>query len=93
MDVAYLGSVPEEITVFIETTDVTNTLRNVVSLGGDTDTIACIAGSIAEAFYGYSDALREVCESHLPNRMIAILRHFKGEVEERGENLVGYRKV
>jgi len=69
MDVAYLGSVPEEITVFIETTDVTNTLRNAVSLGGDTDTIACIAGSIAEAFYGCSDALREVCESHLPNRL------------------------
>lgn len=39
MDVAYLGSVPEDITVFIETTDVTNTLRNAVSLGGDTDTI------------------------------------------------------
>ena len=93
MDATCPGSVPEAIIAFLESTDLIDAIRNAVSLGGDTDTIACIAGSIAEAFYGCSDALREVCESHLPYRMIAILRHFKGEVEERGGNLVGYRKV
>ena len=83
MDATCPGSVPEAIIAFLESTDLIDAIRNAVSLGGDTDTIACIAGSIAEAFYGCSDALREVCESHLPNRMIAILRHFKEVSEER----------
>lgn len=83
MDATCPGSVPEAIIAFLESTDLIDTIRNAVSLGGDTDTIACIAGSIAEAFYGCSDALREVCESHLPNRMIAILRHFKEVSEDR----------
>ena len=67
MDATCLGSVPEAIIAFLESTDLIDAIRNAVSLSGDTDTIACIAGSIAEAFYGCSDALREVCESHLPN--------------------------
>lgn len=54
MDVAYLGSVPEEITAFIETTDVTNVIRNAVSLGGDTDTIVCIACGITESCCGHT---------------------------------------
>ena len=83
MDATCPGSVPEAITAFLESTDVIDAIRNAVSLGGDTDTTACIAGSIAEAFYGCPDELREVCESHLPNRMIAILRHFKEVSEER----------
>ena len=83
MDATCQGSVPEAITAFLESTDVIDAIRNAVSLGGDTDTTACIAGSIAEAFYGCPDELREVCESHLPNRMIAILRHFKEVSEER----------
>ena len=83
MDATCPGSVPEAIIAFLESTDLIDTIRNAVSLGGDTDTVACIAGSIAEAFYGCSDALREVCESHLPNRMIAILRHFKEVSEDR----------
>ena len=77
MDVAYLGSVPEEITAFIETTDVTNTIRNAVSLGDDIDTIACIAGSIAEAFYGCPDDLREECMAWLPEDMSAVLYAFE----------------
>ena len=83
MDATCPGSVPEAITAFLESTDVIDAIRNAVSLGGDTDTTACIVGSIAEAFYGCPDELREVCESHLPNRMIAILRHFKEVSEER----------
>ncbi|HEY9761258.1 MAG TPA: ADP-ribosylglycohydrolase family protein [Trichocoleus sp.] len=46
------GTVPEAITAFLESTDFEDALRNAVSLGGDSDTLTCITGGIAEAFYG-----------------------------------------
>lgn len=50
-DVSCQGSVPESIVCFLESDDLIGAVRNAVSLGGDSDTMACIAGSIAEAFY------------------------------------------
>ena len=46
------GSVPEAITAFLDGESYEDTVRKAVSIGGDSDTIACIAGGIAEAFYG-----------------------------------------
>lgn len=46
------GSVPQSLVAFLESTDFEDALRNAISLGGDADTMACIAGSIAEAYYG-----------------------------------------
>jgi ADP-ribosylglycohydrolase len=46
------GSVPQAIIAFLESTDFEDAIRNAISLGGDSDTIACIAGGIADAFYG-----------------------------------------
>lgn len=51
-DVTCQGSVPEAIVAFLESEDYEDAVRNAVSLGGDSDTQACIAGGIAEAFYG-----------------------------------------
>lgn len=51
-DVSCQGSVPEAIISFLESTDYEDAVRNAVSLGGDSDTMACIAGGIAEAYYG-----------------------------------------
>jgi ADP-ribosylglycohydrolase len=51
-DVSCQGSVPQSIIAFLESVDFEDALRNAVSLGGDSDTMACIAGGIAEAFYG-----------------------------------------
>ena len=51
-DVSCQGSVPQSIIAFLESTGYEDAVRNAVSLGGDTDTMACIAGAIAEAFYG-----------------------------------------
>lgn len=45
-------SVPHAIRAFLESTDVEDALRNAVSIGGDSDTLACIAGAVAEAYYG-----------------------------------------
>ncbi|MBP1748654.1 MAG: ADP-ribosylation/Crystallin [Deltaproteobacteria bacterium] len=49
------SSVPEAITAFLESEDYEDAVRKAISLGGDSDTIACIAGGIAEAFYGVPD--------------------------------------
>jgi ADP-ribosylglycohydrolase len=51
-DVSCQGSVPQAIIAFLESTDFEDAIRNAISIGGDSDTIACITGSIAEAFYG-----------------------------------------
>jgi ADP-ribosylglycohydrolase len=51
-DVSCQGSVPQAIIAFLESTDYEDAVRNAISLGGDADTMACIAGGIAEAFYG-----------------------------------------
>lgn len=51
-DVSCQGSVPESIIAFLESTGYDDAVRNAISLGGDADTMACIAGGIAEAFYG-----------------------------------------
>jgi ADP-ribosylglycohydrolase len=46
------GSVPESLIAFLESTDFESAIRNTILLGGDADTMAAIAGSIAEAYYG-----------------------------------------
>lgn len=51
-DVTCQGSVPEAIIAFLESSDYEDAVRNAVSLGGDSDTQACITGGIAQAFYG-----------------------------------------
>lgn len=51
-DVSCQGSVPESLIAFLESTSHEDTVRNAVSLGGDADTMACIAGGVAEAYYG-----------------------------------------
>lgn len=46
------GTVPEAIVAFLDATDFEDAIRNAVSLGGDSDTLTCITGGIAHAFYG-----------------------------------------
>lgn len=50
-DASCQGSVPQAITAFLESDDFEDAIRKAVSIGGDSDTIACIAGAIAHAFY------------------------------------------
>ena len=52
-------------------------IRNAVSLGGDTDTTACIAGGIAEGFYGRTKAMESACENLLPEAMREVLYAFE----------------
>lgn len=58
-DMTCEGSVPQAIVAFLEAEDYEDAVRNAVSLGGDGDTQACIAGAIAEAYFGIPDDLQE----------------------------------
>ena len=51
-DVSCQGTVPEAIVAFLDSQSYEDAVRNAISLGGDSDTLACITGGIAEAFYG-----------------------------------------
>ncbi|MBO7739127.1 MAG: ADP-ribosylglycohydrolase family protein, partial [Oscillospiraceae bacterium] len=69
-------TVPEAITAFLEGESFEDVIRTAVSLGGDCDTLTCIAGSIAEGFYGVPEELKEECRSRLPRDLRAILDEF-----------------
>ena len=65
MDETCQRTVPEAIIAFLEYKDFEDAIRNAVSLGGDTDTLGAITGSIAEAFYGIPDVLIAECRSRI----------------------------
>ena len=75
-------TVPEAITAFLEGTDFEDVIRTAVSLGGDCDTLTCIAGGIAEAFYGVPENLKQECRTRLPKNLLEVVDRF----EERLKN-------
>lgn len=80
MDETCQGSVPEAITAFLEGGGFEDVVRTAVSLGGDSDTIACIAGAIAEGFYGVPEALKQECRKRLAPDLLAILDRFQSKI-------------
>lgn len=79
-DVTCQGSVPEAIISFLESENFEDAVRNAVSLGGDSDTLAAITGSIAEAFYGVPDILIEKCRKFLPRDILKVIDEFNSSV-------------
>ena len=69
-------SVPEALTGFFEGADFEDVIRTTVSLGGDCDTLACIAGSVAEAFYGVPEELKDECRRRLAPDLTEVLDRF-----------------
>ena len=69
-------TVPEAITAFLEGDSFEDVIRTAVSLGGDCDTLTCIAGAIAEGFYGVPEELKEECRSRLPAQLLDVLDRF-----------------
>lgn len=71
------GTVPEAIVAFLDSTDFEDAIRNAVSLGGDSDTLTCITGGIAEAFYGaVPDPIREPVLERLDEPLRKIVDEF-----------------
>ncbi len=81
-------TVPEAVTAFLEGEDFEDVIRTAVSLGGDCDTLTCIAGGIAEAYYGVPAELKTECRKRLPEEMLAVLDLF----EKRMMQLTGHGK-
>jgi ADP-ribosylglycohydrolase len=72
------GSVPQAIRAFLESNDFEDAVRKAVSIGGDSDTIAAIAGSIAEPFYGGVPApIWKVAQARLDDRLLGDVRKFQ----------------
>lgn len=75
-------SVPESIIAFLESTGFEDALRKAVSIGGDSDTIAAIAGSIAEAFYGdIPQGIQDMAISRLDIRLSSALRSWQARYQ------------
>jgi len=76
-DVSCQGSVPEAMIAFFESEDYEDAIRKAISLGGDSDTIACVTGGIAEAFYGgVPEAIAARARSYLPKEFLEIIDEF-----------------
>ncbi|MDR9500483.1 MAG: ADP-ribosylglycohydrolase family protein [Desulfurivibrionaceae bacterium] len=76
-DVSCQGSVPEALIAFLDSDSYEDAVRNAVSLGGDSDTLACMSGGIAEAFYGsVPSAIREKVERLLTPDLWAVTKTF-----------------
>lgn len=77
-DVSCQGSVPEAIIAFLDSVSYEDAVRNAVSLGGDSDTLACMTGGIAEAFYGeVPDAIRAKVKDCLTPDLLAVTEAFR----------------
>ena len=76
-DASCQGSVPQASEAFLESENFEDTIRIAVSLGGDSDTIAAIAGGIAGAYYGVPNDLRLKAIEYLPAEFIDILEDFE----------------
>ena len=75
-DVSCQGTVPQAITAFLEGDGFEDVIRTAVSLGGDCDTLTCIAGGMAEAMYGMPEEMKEECRKRLEPDMVKVLERF-----------------
>ena len=69
-------TVPHAIRAFLDSTDFEDALRNAISLGGDADTLACITGGIAQAFYGVPEDIERRVYEIIDERLAGIARRF-----------------
>jgi ADP-ribosylglycohydrolase len=82
-DVSCQGSVPQSIIAFLESDDYEDAVRKAVSLGGDADTMACITGGIAEAFYGpIPENITLETRKRLPDEFLKIIDEFYEVIKE-----------
>jgi len=83
-DVSCRGSVPQSIVAFLEATDFEDAIRNAVSLGGDADTMACIAGGISEAFWGIPEEIEDRALSFLDDQLRGVVEQFNQRFRSAG---------
>ena len=77
-------SLPQALACFFEGESYEDVIRSCISIGGDSDTIAAIAGGIAEAFYGIPEDFRDQVREYLPPVLAKVCRDFDAWVKARG---------
>ena len=77
-DVSAAGTVPPALTAAFEAEDWESAVRTAVRLGGDTDTLACITGAVAEAIHGLPAEIADTARRYLTEDMQAVLQRFEG---------------
>ncbi|MFW6081305.1 MAG: ADP-ribosylglycohydrolase family protein [Desulfosalsimonas sp.] len=83
-DASCQGSVPQSIIAFLEGGDWEDAVRNAISLGGDADTMAAIAGGIAEAYYGLPEHIAQKALSFLDDSLRRVVDEFNRKFEWAG---------
>ena len=84
-DVSCQGSVPQALECSFESTDFEDAIRNCISIGGDSDTIAAICGGVAEAYYGIPEDIQNTALSYLDDNLLDMVTEFEQLVSEQGE--------
>lgn len=83
-DVSCQGSVPQAIICFLKSTDFEDAMRNAISIGGDSDTIACIAGAMAEAYYQeIPPAIIQEVKLRLDDHLLQVIEQFQAKYQQR----------
>lgn len=75
------NSVPQALQAFFESTNFEDAIRIAISLGGDSDTIAAICGSVAEAYYGIPEEIKKEAKKFLDKPLLKILEDFEEKIE------------
>lgn len=88
-DVSCQGSVPQAFAAFFESTGFEDAIRNAISIGGDSDTIAAITGSIAEAYYGIPGDIRNHALTFLDEELLKVLTEFENRFPTKVEVSTG----
>ena len=70
-------TIPQALVAFLESDSFEDAIRTAVSVGGDSDTLAAITGSIAEAFYGVPDELKKEALTYLNPDLLALYREME----------------
>ena len=74
-------TVPQAIIAFLESRDFEDAIRNAISLGGDSDTLAAITGSIAEAAYGIPDWIKDKAYSYLDDPLKDVVMRWENRIK------------
>lgn len=86
-------TVPQALMAFFESKSFKDAIRNAISVGGDSDTLAAITGGVAEAYYGIPTDIRKLALTFLDERLLKILVEFENKYPPKMEKVIGDASV
>ena len=83
-----IDSVPQAIFCFLNSNDFEDAIRLSISIGGDSDTIACITGALAESYYGIDEEIIECAKPYIKDYMKDVIDKFYSTINNKNNILV-----